>query len=120
MFMCIYSMYQSPYYRSKVCSNHHITGTQCVPNTLLQVYSVFQSPYYKLTQDVPATKPLFANVRSLAHAFRAVVGFDLCLNALQDIHALEELKSHLARQHAARVEVNVAYLDVSWLFCSMV
>ena len=89
---------------------------------------MFQSPYYRLTRDVPATKSLFANVnidnfRSPefgAHALRVSVGFDLCVNALQDIPVLEALTSHLARQHVARVGVKAAYFDVSWLFCFMV
>ena len=111
-----------------MCSNHTISGLQCVPITLLQVYSVFQSPCYRLTQDVPATKPLFANVNIDnfnspefgAHVLRVFFGFDLCLNALQDIPVLEELISHLARQHVARVGVKAAYFDVSWLFCVIV
>ncbi|KAI0234788.1 hypothetical protein LSAT2_014854 [Lamellibrachia satsuma] len=75
--------------------------------------------FLRLTQDVPATKSLFANVnidnfRSPefgAHALRVSVGFDLCVNALQDIPVLEALTSHLARQHVARVGVKAAYFD---------
>ncbi|KAI0225719.1 hypothetical protein LSAT2_023513 [Lamellibrachia satsuma] len=75
--------------------------------------------FFKLTQDIPATKPLFANVNIDnfnspefgAHALRVLVGFDLCVNALQDIPVLEALTSHLSRQHVARVGVKAAYFD---------
>ena len=88
---------------------------------------MFKSPFYRLTQDIPAIKPLFANVNIDnfnspefgAFGLRWLVGFDLCLNALKDIPVLEELTSHLARQHAARVGIKAAYFNVSWLFSSM-
>ncbi|KAI0225717.1 Giant hemoglobins B chain [Lamellibrachia satsuma] len=75
--------------------------------------------FVKLTQDVPATKPLFANVNIDnfnspefgAHVLRVFLGMDLCVNALQDIPVLEELISHLARQHVARVGVKATYFD---------
>ncbi|KAI0233323.1 Giant hemoglobins B chain [Lamellibrachia satsuma] len=75
--------------------------------------------FAKLTQDVPVTKPLFANVNIDnvnspefgAHVLRVFFGLDLCVNALQDIPVLEELISHLARQHLARVGVKAAYFD---------
>ena len=48
-----------------------------------------------------------------AHGLRVATGVDICINALQDARVLEELTSHLAMQHAARIGVRVEHFDVS-------
>ena len=72
-------------------------------------------------QKDPAIKPLLArvNVNDVhsaefgAHVLRVVVGFDLCISALNDGLVLNEITSHLAKQHAARVGVKREYILVS-------
>ncbi|KAK2182943.1 hypothetical protein NP493_330g01015 [Ridgeia piscesae] len=74
--------------------------------------------FVALMQKDPAIKPLLArvNVNDVhsaefgAHVLRVVVGFDLCISALNDGLVLNEITSHLAKQHAARVGVKREYI----------
>ena len=90
-------------------------------NKLLSIISYHCHCRCSLMQKDPAIKPLLAgvNVDDVhspefgAHVLRVVVGFDLCISALNDGPVLEEITSHLAKQHAARNGVKRDYLLVS-------
>ena len=97
-------------------SNHPITGLQYVQITLLQVDTGCSCHHLFANVNIDNfNSPEFG-----AHVLRVFFGLNLCVNALQDLPVLEELISHLARQHVARVGVKAAYFDVSWLICVIV
>ena len=80
-----------------------------------------ETNYSRLMERDPSTKPLFANVSGDdvhspefgAHALRVATAITYTIEAVDNAELVEQLTSHLAAQHAARIGLKVEHFDVS-------
>ncbi|KAI0233325.1 hypothetical protein LSAT2_016407 [Lamellibrachia satsuma] len=76
--------------------------------------------FVRLINKYPEAKSLFdrVNVDDIhspefqAHSLRVAISVDICITSLKNPRLLEEITSHLAKQHATRIGVIAAYFEL--------